>query len=98
VPSVLLDTDVAREVCGDAALYVARDDIASTAAALDSLLFDERVRSRVLESTPAVLARYSWTRAATATLAALEAASGHASQGSGLSRAPSTREPGRGAA
>jgi glycosyltransferase involved in cell wall biosynthesis len=98
VPSVLLDTDVAREVCGDAALYVARDDIASTAAALDSLLFDERVRSRVLESAPAVLARYSWTRAATATLAALEAASGHASQGSGLSRAPSTREPGRGAA
>ena len=74
VPSVLLDTDVAREVCGDAALYVAKDDIASTTAALNSLLFDEEVRRRVLDAAPAVLARYSWTRAAAATLAALEAA------------------------
>ena len=41
VPSVLLDTDVAREVCGDAALYVAKGDIAGTTAALNSLLFDE---------------------------------------------------------
>ena len=30
VPVVLLDTPVAREVCGDAALYVANGDIAST--------------------------------------------------------------------
>ena len=44
VPSVLLDTDVAREVCGDAALYVAKGDIAGTTAALNSLLFDEDVR------------------------------------------------------
>ena len=50
VPSVLLDTDVAREVCGDAALYVARGDIAGTTAALNSLLFDEDVRQRVLEA------------------------------------------------
>jgi glycosyltransferase involved in cell wall biosynthesis len=74
VPPVLLETDVAREVCGDAALYVAKHDIASTTAALNSLLFDERVRRHVLDAAPAVLARYSWTRAATATLAALEAA------------------------
>ena len=72
VPSVLLDTDVAREVCGDAALYVAKDDIAATTAALNSLLFDEGVRQRVLDAAPAVLGRYSWTRAAAATLAALE--------------------------
>jgi glycosyltransferase involved in cell wall biosynthesis len=72
VPSVLLDTDVAREVCGDAALYVAKGDIAGTTAALTSLLFDEHIRQRVLDAAPAVLARYSWTRAGAATLAALE--------------------------
>ena len=74
VPSVLLDTDVAREVCGDAALYVAKGDIAGTTAALNGLLFEEAVRQRVLASAPAVLARYSWTRAAAETLAALEGA------------------------
>lgn len=72
VPSVLLDTDVAREVCGDAALYVAHGDIAATTAALNRLLFDETARQRVLDAAPAVLARYSWTRAAAETLAAIE--------------------------
>ena len=71
---LLLDTDVAREVCGSAALYVDKGDIAGTTAALNGLLFDEDVRRRVLEAGPAVLARYSWTRAAAETLAALEAA------------------------
>lgn len=74
VPSVLLDTPVAREVCGDSAIYVAREDIAGTTAALSSLLFDENVRHRLLQSAPSVLARYSWTRAAEDTLAALESA------------------------
>ena len=73
VPSVLLDTDVAREVCGDAALYVAKDDIAGTTAALNRLLFDEGVRQDVLRAAPSVLSRYSWTRAAADTLAAIEA-------------------------
>jgi glycosyltransferase involved in cell wall biosynthesis len=72
VPSVLLDTDVAREVCGGAALYVAKGDIAATTEALSALLFDETVRQRVLDAAPAVLARYSWTRAASETLAAIE--------------------------
>jgi hypothetical protein len=53
-------------------LYVAKDDIAGTTAALNSLLFDEHIRQSVLEAAPAVLARYSWTRAAAATLATLE--------------------------
>ena len=74
VPPVLLDTDVAREVCGNAALYVAKGDIAGTTAALNSLLFDEDVREHVLGAAPAVLGRYSWTRAGAETLAALEAA------------------------
>jgi alpha-1,3-rhamnosyl/mannosyltransferase len=72
VPSVLLDTDVAREVCGNAALYVPQGGIAETTAALNSLLFDESARQRVLQAAPAVLARYSWTRAAAETLAAIE--------------------------
>lgn len=73
VPSVLLDTEVAREVCGDAALYVANGDIAGITAALKRLLFDETVRQRVLHAAPPVLARYAWSRAASETLAALEA-------------------------
>jgi alpha-1,3-rhamnosyl/mannosyltransferase len=72
VPSVLLDTDVAREVCGGAALYVAKGDITATTAALNTLLFDEQMRQWVLDAGPAVLARYSWTRAASETLAAIE--------------------------
>jgi len=74
VPPVLLDTGVAREVCGDAALYVRLDDPSGTTSALNSLLFDETVRDRVLSAAPSVLSRYSWPRAAAATLAALEAA------------------------
>jgi glycosyltransferase involved in cell wall biosynthesis len=74
VPPVLADTEVAREVCGDAALYVASGDIIGTTTALNRLLFDEDVRQQVLQAAPAVLARYSWTRAAAETLAALEAA------------------------
>lgn len=74
VPPLLLDTQVAREVCGDAALYVENGDIAQTTTALSQLLFDEDIRQRVLRAAPSVLARYSWTRAATETLAALESA------------------------
>ena len=73
VPSVLLDTDAAREVCGEAAIYVANGDIRGITAALNSLLFDETVRQRVLKAAPGVLGRYSWDRAASETLAALEA-------------------------
>ena len=74
VPSVLLDTEVAREVCGDAALYVPKGDIPAITTALNNLLFDEAIRMRVLAAAPAVLARYSWRRAAAETLAVLEAA------------------------
>lgn len=74
VPSVLLDTPVAREVCGASAIYVAGGDVAGTTAALNGLLFDEDVRQRLLQSAPSVLARYSWTRAAAETLTALESA------------------------
>ena len=72
VPSVLLDTPVARESCGDAALYVSRDDVAAVARALEQLLVDEGVRARLLAAAPAVLARYQWARAGSETLAVIE--------------------------
>ena len=74
VPPVLLDTTVAREVCGDAAIYVRLDEPRSITDALERLLFDEAARQRVLREAPAVLGRYSWSRAGAETLDALECA------------------------
>jgi glycosyltransferase involved in cell wall biosynthesis len=73
VPPVLVDTAVARESCGDAALYVPVSHVAATTRALESVLFDEATRSRILEAAPRELAKYSWPRAARETLAVLEA-------------------------
>jgi glycosyltransferase involved in cell wall biosynthesis len=72
VPPVLLDTPIARESCGDAALYVARSDIQGIATALEQLLFDAAVRQSLLAAAPAVLGRYDWHEAARQTLAVLE--------------------------
>jgi glycosyltransferase involved in cell wall biosynthesis len=74
VPPVLLDTPVARESCGEAALYVPVTDPRTVAAALEQLLFDDAARARVIAHAPAVLGRYDWPRAALETLAVLEAA------------------------
>jgi glycosyltransferase involved in cell wall biosynthesis len=71
VPPILLDTPVARESCGDAALYVAPNDLAATTRALEMALFSDETRARLLAAAPAVLARYDWTVAARETLAAL---------------------------
>jgi glycosyltransferase involved in cell wall biosynthesis len=72
VPSVLLDTPVARESCGRAALYVGQGDLAATTGALETLLFDDAVRHELLTAAPETLARYSWPRAARETLFLLE--------------------------
>ena len=72
VPPVVLDTAVAREVYGDAAVYVARGDIEGTARAIEGLLADPAAGRRVLDRAPAVLGRYSWDDAAARTLAHLE--------------------------
>ena len=72
VPPVLLDTPVARESCGAAALYVPVSDIKATTRGLEALLFDETVRQRILDAAPAELGKYSWSRAARRTLAVLE--------------------------
>ena len=74
VPPILLDTAIARESCGDAAIYVPVSDLRGTTQALESLLFDESVRQGILAAAPAQLARYSWPRASRETLAVLERA------------------------
>jgi glycosyltransferase involved in cell wall biosynthesis len=74
VPILVLDTEVAREVYGDAAVYVRRGDIKGTADALSRLLVDARLRASVLDRAPGVLARFSWEQTARETLAALDSA------------------------
>jgi glycosyltransferase involved in cell wall biosynthesis len=64
VPIVVLDTAVAREVYGDAAIYVARAEAPLIAEALSRALFDNAGRDRVLAAARALLPRYSWDRAA----------------------------------
>ena len=61
VPAVLLDTSVAREICGEAAMYVTRPDPDLVATALHAVLFDAEERERVLSAARHVLRRYSWT-------------------------------------
>jgi glycosyltransferase involved in cell wall biosynthesis len=73
IPPLLLDTPIARESCGDAASYVPANDLPAITRAIESLLFDEGVRARILAAAPGELARYSWPRAAGNTLAVLEA-------------------------
>ena len=74
VPPLLLDTPVARESCGEAALYVRCGDLSGTADALEQILADEGTRSRLLAAAPAALAKYSWPRAARETLTLIERA------------------------
>jgi alpha-1,3-rhamnosyl/mannosyltransferase len=70
VPIVVLDTAVAREVYGDAAIYVARPDPVLVADALTRAVADPD-RGRVLTAAESTLSRYSWTRCAERTLAVL---------------------------
>ena len=72
ITPVVLDTPVARESCGDAAIYVGVGDLRATAHAIERALFDEQVREQVRAAAPAVLARYHWPRAARETLAVID--------------------------
>jgi len=72
VPPVLLDTAVARESCGDAAIYVPANDLPAVTRAIESLLTDQTTRSRLLAAAPAALAKYRWPQSARETLSVLE--------------------------
>ena len=64
IPVLLLDTAVAREVFGHAAMYVKRPDPLLIEQALDTLLFDSAERTRLLAEGERLLNRYSWTECA----------------------------------
>ena len=73
VPAVVGDIPVAREIYGDAARYVPLDDPDAIAAGMVELLTDPSARAAILAEREATLDRYTWRRAATDTLAVLEA-------------------------
>jgi len=64
IPIIVLDTPVAREVYGDAAIYVSSPERHLIDPALEQALFDDEARSRLLGAAPAVLGRYSWQQCA----------------------------------
>lgn len=70
-PVVMLDTEVAREIYGPAAAYVARPEPELLAAILERVLFDESERARLLERAATQLERYSWRECAQRTLETL---------------------------
>jgi glycosyltransferase involved in cell wall biosynthesis len=72
VPIVVLDTPIAREVYGAAAEYVGIGDIEAAATAIRRFLDSRAAADDQLSRAPAVLARYSWDRAAEATLMHIE--------------------------
>lgn len=74
VPSVLIDTPVAREVYGDAALLVEGPDASLVAGALLRLLDDPAARQDVVARGDQLWERYDWERSAAAMLAVLREA------------------------
>lgn len=74
LPPVVLDTPAARESCGQAALYACPGDAAGVVRALETALFDEAARAKVLAAAPQALARYAWSMTAARTLEVLESA------------------------
>jgi glycosyltransferase involved in cell wall biosynthesis len=72
VPSLLLDTPVARESCGRAALYVDVPAANRIATDLERLLYDDGLRRDLLAQADAALARYDWKVAARETMKVLE--------------------------
>ncbi len=75
---VVLDTPVAREIYGAAAVRVADTPtlVADVAAALARLLDDDAERARLRAAAGPVLASYHWADAAARTLAHIEEAAG----------------------
>jgi len=77
VPSVLLDTPVAREVYGDAVTRVSLD-VPTIATALTTLLSDDAVHARSVEAARERLSAFTWTHTAHVVRTALETAGAHA--------------------
>ena len=71
-PSVLYDTAIARESCGDAALYVRPGNRDTATRAIETVLFDDAARTKLLSAAPATLRKFDWSRAARETLSVIE--------------------------
>jgi glycosyltransferase involved in cell wall biosynthesis len=71
IPVVVLDTEVAREIYGPAAQYVAHPHPALIAAALERVLGDPAERQRLVEAGMTQVERYSWDECARRTLQVL---------------------------
>ena len=81
IPIVVLDTSVAREVYGPAALYVSAPDPRLVEEALELALFDESVRGVVLREAQSIVARYPWGNTARRVLRVLLDAAQSAERG-----------------
>lgn len=79
IPTVVLDTPVAREVYGAGACYVPAGDAHAVATAIVALLRDPARRASQIAAGDTIVGRYRWDEAATATWAALMAAGGRRS-------------------
>lgn len=71
IPIVVLDTEVAREIYGPAAVYLERPDPGVIAAALEQVLTDGTERARLIEAGRLQVERYSWHECAQRTLQVL---------------------------
>ena len=71
IPVVVLDTEIAREIYGPAAEYVAQPDPGLISAALERLLVSDEDRARLIEAGAAQVGRYSWDECARRTLQVL---------------------------
>jgi glycosyltransferase involved in cell wall biosynthesis len=71
VPIVVLDTEVAREIYGPSAVYVARPEPGLVEDALERALFDQDERARLHGTARMTLERYSWRECAQRTLQVL---------------------------
>lgn len=74
VPSVLLDTPVAREVYGDAALLVGHADARAVAVALLRLLDEPQTREAIVTRADRLWHTYDWGRSAARMLTVLREA------------------------
>ncbi len=76
LPTVVLDTAVAREVYGTGARYVQEGDAVAVGQALVELLRDPVARAAQIAAGDAAVARYRWEDAARSTWDAIVTAGG----------------------
>jgi alpha-1,3-rhamnosyl/mannosyltransferase len=74
IPTVVLETPIAREIYGAAAMFIPRPEPGLIANALERLLTREDERTRLIGAGFAQVQRYSWRECADRTLQVLLAA------------------------